>query len=97
LRESFTAADDTYYRAHFAHASRNGAEEYGRMRRAYVLGHLAGSDPAHTGWRWNEIQPKLMAAWAAATDAPWWEAAGFVKVAFERAAFAKQYEWRASR
>jgi hypothetical protein len=92
----FTDTDDTYYRAHFAYASRGDAVvKYTRARPAYVLGHLAGLDPDYTGCSWAEIEPQLRQMWAAASDSPWVEAAPYVAAAFERASSAKTYGWRA--
>ena len=91
----YTADDDTYYRAHFAHYMDAGeGDRFESARPAYMLGHLAGFNPEYIGHPWREIEQDLAGAWARRSRADWATVSRVVHAAFTRVSMPEYQAWR---
>lgn len=89
----YTALDDTYYRAHFAHHAGGDEAAFAKTRPAYILGHRAGL-AVDTATAWAMIERDLARAWTESGRNDWPTVSCLVRDAFVRASSLEHRTWR---
>lgn len=86
--QSYSPADDTFYRDHYESSDRRLADRsYDEVRPAYQLGHIAGQNPEYAGRSFESVEPDLRRGWDSSTSeahGTWDQVRGYARDAYTR-------------